>query len=239
MKKLILILTIIAAMALIISCASGIKSSTTEVILLRDVTDKHLAEPDVKELLALFDFSGDNKWNGAVFHFADLSDVSYNLISEAKINTAGMWLSNEFERDKQIKNFTNDVSKILAEAENESVGKRNSSIYLPIAHQLNYLAQSKAQRRVLLVYSDLMENTIDVSFYNKKTLEQLQTNPETISKSFEQLQALQNLSRIEVYLIYQPTDSESDKVFIVVSAFYKKLLEDKGAKVNISASINL
>lgn len=239
MKKLILIPVIISAVALLISCTASPTPATTEASVLRDVTDKHLAAPDTNEILSLFDLSGGNKWNGAVFHFADLSDVSYNRTSEAKIKPAGMWLSNEFERSTEIKNFKKEISKILIDTGNENSGKRNSSVYLPIAGELNRLAKSKAQKRVLLIYSDLMENTTDVSFYNKKTLAKLQINPEAIRKYFEGLQALQNLSGIEVYFIYQPADSESDKVFTAVSAFYKKLLEGKGAKVNISANINL
>ena len=149
-----------------------------------------------------------------------------------------MWLSYGLERDKEIKNFKNEVLQIVTAAGNDIVGKNNSSVFLPIANALNELARSKAQRRVLLIYSDLMENTMDISFYTKKQFQLLTTNPDSIKKQFEHLQTLQNLNGIEVNFIYQPTDSQNDKVFAIVSAFYKKLFEDKGAKVNISANIN-
>ena len=238
MKKFILTTMIISAMILLASCVSAPAPTVTRVAVLKDITQKHLAVPDATEVISLFDFTGDNKWNGADFEFGDLSDVSYNKFSEAKINTADMWLSNELDRDKEIKGFKEKISKIITLAGNDTIGRRNSSIYLPIARKLNELAQSKAQRKILLIYSDLMENTIGVSLYNKKTLEILQTNPETIEKQFEQLQALQNLAGVEVYFIYQPTDSESDKVFTLVSAIYKRLLEDRGATTKISANIN-
>lgn len=239
MKKLILIIIIISVIALIISCTQMPSPIITEVSAFWDITDKQLSDPNANDILSLFDFSGDNKWNGADFHFAGLSDVSYIPFSEVKINTAGMWLSNDLARDAEIKNFKNGVLKIIQTAGNDTIGKRNSSLYLPIARELNRLSQSKVDKKYLLIYSDLMENTIDISFYNKKTIEQLQTNSDAIKKQFEQMQALQNLNGIEVYLIYQPVDSESDKTFTIVSGFYKKLLEEKGAKVNITANINL
>lgn len=231
-------ITTIAIMA-IVSCIKSTPPVTTEVGLLVDITSIQTIKPDTNEILSVFDLKGDKRWNGATFHYSEISDVSYNQISETKINTADIWSSNEIGRDKEIKNFKTTVLKILDNTEHNKTGKNNSAIYLPIARELNRLANSKAQKRILLIYSDLMENTIDITFYNKKQFQNLTTNPEAIQKQFEQLQVIQNLHGIEVHLIYQPIDSQSDKVFRIVSGFYKKLLENKGAKVKISASVNL
>ncbi len=239
MKTILYILATVAVLVTIVACIRAPEPFTTEIVLLKDITGIQPAKPEDLSIFSLFDFSGDMKWNGAVFHFSDISDVSYNSFSEAKIKTTGMWLSNELEREKEIKNFRTEVSKILEEGGKSIKGKSNSSIYLPLAYELNKLAKSKSQRRVLLLYSDLMENTDDISFYNKKQYQLLTTNPGSMQKKFTQMQALQNLTSIEVNFIYQPNDSQSDKVFTVVSTFFKQLLEAKGAKVNISANINL
>lgn len=237
MKTILYIFVTISVIVTIVTCTPSPKTYTTEVRVLKDITEIQSVNPDSQAVISMCDFSGDKRWNGATFHYSEISDVSYTHFSEAKISTAKMWLSNELERDAEIKNFKNEVSKILRVAINNINGKNNSSIYLPIAHELNELARSKAQRRVLVIYSDLMENTIDISFYNKKQFQMLTSDTDSILKTLEQLQAIQNLDGIEVYLIYQPTDSQSDKVFTVVSEFYKKLLENKGAKVNISANL--
>jgi len=222
-----------------VACTKAPSPFSTEIVVLHDITELQQSKPDANGIFAMLNFSGDKRWNGVIFHYSEISDVSYNRFSEAKINTAEMWLSNELERDKEIKNFKNEVSKILDEVNKDSEGKNNSSIYLPIAHELNKLAKNKAQRRVLLIYSDLMENTMDISFYDKKQFSLLITNPDTIHKKLDQMQSLQNLNGIEVNFIYQPIDSQNDKVFTVISSFFKKLFEDKGAKVNISANITL
>ncbi len=235
MKTTILILLFSITIFIIAWMTS--QTSTTEVAVFRDITDQELAQPSVADVLRLYDFA-QNKWNGAVFHFSDITQVSFNPAEEIKLETANQWTNNEFQREDEVKQFQKSVAGILAQAEQAIVGKRNSSIYLPIANELNRLAQSKADKKYLLIYSDLMENTSSLSFYNKKTLALLQTDPEAIRKQFDQLETLQNLGGIEVYFIFQPIDTYSDKAFTIATAFYKKLLEDKGATVHISANIN-
>jgi hypothetical protein len=112
-------------------------------------------------------------------------------------------------------------------------------MYTPIARELELLSKSKSQRRILIVYSDLMENTESLSFYRKQDFEKLKTKPEQVQKYFEALAPINTLTGIEIYFIYQPTDTKSDERFRIISGFYKKFLESKGAEVNISANLTM
>jgi len=203
----------------------------------RDVTDKYLAKPEASEILTFFNLSDGGNWNGAIFRFSDLSDVSYNKSLEVRIDPANPWFSNEIERQKQIESFDNAASTILNDAEKDSIGRNNSSIYLPIAGELNRLSQSKAQKRILIIYSDLMDNDLDVSLYSKNEFRELEQNPQSLRSVFEARQQLGDLTGIEVHFIYQPADVLQDKEYRIVSAFYQKLLEDKGASVTIEANL--
>jgi len=236
MKTIIWTLIVLSIVALIASCTMQ-KQSTTEVVIFYDMTDKQLAQPNVNEILSLYSLK--NKWDGAVLRFTILTDVSYNQISEASIEPKNEWLSNEMDRDKEIKNFKNEVSEIIANSGKGMISKSSSSIYLPIANELNKLSNSKSDKRVLIVYGDLMENTEDLSFYRKRDFELLKVNPEQVQKQLEKLAMLNSLMGIEVNFIYQPSEIKSDQSFQTISKFYKKLLEDKGAKVNISANLNI
>ena len=237
MKTTVITIIVLTAIAtLVVSCSSP-KPITTEVIVLRDITEKGLPKPNLDELSHIFGLS-ENMWNGASLYFENITDVSYNPVNEAKISAQNEWLSNELERDKEIKDFKNKVNQIIINSNADTTGKNNSSVYLPIVRQLNQLNQSKSQRRVLIVYSDLMENTNSISFYNKKTMAVLKTNPEFMRKQFEVLQSIAELKGIEVYIIFQPSSTKSDSDFKTVSEFYQMLLEDKGAKVIISANLN-
>ena len=143
-------------------------------------------------------------WNGGILTFSNVSDVSYNKIETARIDPANKWLSNEFDRDKAIQAFKDSISQIAASANQISLGKKQSSIYVPIANELNRLSQSKAQRRILIVYSDLMENDhwLTIALLTKSEFQQLQSNPDSLKNLFEQREpALSQLKGIQVYLI--------------------------------------
>jgi hypothetical protein len=83
-----------------------------------------------------------------------------------------------------------------------------------------------------------MENTSEMSFYDRQKQELLKTNPDAISKYFEAQLPLQNLQGIKIYIVFQPNGIEEDERFKIVSGFYKKLFEAKGAVVEITANIN-
>jgi len=228
---------ILLTTGVIITIAAYKAPPTTDLSVLRDVTDMHLSQPKAEELYGFYDFTGDKKWSGASFRYSNLSDVSYNRVSEAKIDNANQWFSNELARDKTIQKFHGDFSKIITDASADSIGREHSAVYVPVATELIRLSQSKDERRVLIVYSDLMENDLDLSLYSKDELHLLKSNPEALRETFEKRKALPSLSGVEVYLVYQPQDAETDYEYHLVSEFYKSLLESKGATVHIAANL--
>ena len=235
MKRIITVIIAVTAIALMVACTSQ-SPEITEVVVLRDITDRHLAQPNADEILTLF--NPKNKWDGRVFHFTDLTNVSYNQAIDVKLEAKNEWLSNELDRDKEIKQFKNKVSEIIVDNEKETVGKDNSSAYFPIAKELNRLSQSSSTEKILLIYSDLMENTREMSFYDKGRLNLLKTNPDRVKKYFDSQIELRNLIGIKIYIIFQPNEIKEDEQFKAVSGFYKTLLESKGAQVEIAASIS-
>jgi len=238
MKTIITILILLAFAGLYVAVMlSGGSSSIAEVSVFRDITESHLSQPEAAQILPLFNLD-QQKWNGGVFRFTDITDVSYMPIKETSIGAANQWLSNEYDRASEIKKFDSDVTKILFDASKDKVGRWLSSVYLPIANELNNLSHSTSKRRVLLVYSDLMENDLNYSFYNNSTLNLLSKNYEIAQNKFDEMMPLENISGIEVYLLYEPPDAVRDVRYKIVSGFYKQYLESKGATVTISASLH-
>ena len=238
MKTTLIILITLLSIAVILTACTNKSHTTTHIVGLWDITDKSIPRPDAKEITKFYGFEKD-KWNGGSFRFSAITQVSLNPSEYQDVRGANQLLSNEFKREEEIKLFEKGVADIIDRAEQAKTGQNNSSIYLPIASELNQLAKSEADsRKILLIYSDLMENTEQFSFYRKKDLSLLVTSPESLAKQLENIQPLDELSGIEVYFIYQPSDSKSDTLFQLVSGFYKKLLEQKGAKVFISANLN-
>jgi len=238
MKTGAIILSILAVFAILVGCSNYTSTSkTTEVVTIRDITDMMTVTPKVEDITPLFDLQKE-KWNGGIFRLVDLSDVSYNRTHEVNIEAENQWLSNEFTRNDAVKTFYSDINKTLSNSSKETIGKNNSSLYFPIATELNHLSQSHANKRIMLIYSDLMENTESISFYKKGTLTKLTTNPDSIKEQFELQMKLGNLSGITIYLIYQPVNTTDDEKYRIVSNFYKHLFESYGASVEITANVN-
>lgn len=236
MKILISLISIVIVVIIIIGCNSN-NTTETHVVVIRDITDAQLSQPKSEDITKQFELDN-SQWNGAKFRFVDITNVSYNHTLEANITSENQWMGNEFDRQKKVKSFYTEISKILNEAEKEEIGKDNSSVYVPIARELNRLSQSTSQRRTMLIYSDLMENTEEMSLYDTTKLNLLKTNPDLIWKYFNAQVPLQNLDGIKIYLIYQPPDTGKDGQYKIVSEFYKDLFESKGATMEITANIN-
>jgi hypothetical protein len=234
--KTIIPVIIIIILAIIFACNPG-NLSETEVVVIRDITDIQLSQPKSEDITKLIDLDN-SKWNGANFRYVDITDVSYNRTYQASIKSENQWMGNEFDRQKKVKGFSADISEILNEVEKVTIGKDNSSIYIPVARELNKLSQGSSQKKILLLYSDLMENTDELSLYDNNKLNLLKINPDSIQKYFEAQIPLQRLDGIKIYLIFQPSNTEEDRQYKIVSGFYKELFESKGATVEITANIN-
>jgi hypothetical protein len=238
MKTILTIILIIAGIILVAGCAQlGNPSMSADTTIIWDITDSMMVTPKLSEVISLYGFE-DNIWSEAKFRLLNVTDVSINKIHEASIESENEWMSNKFKRNDKVKKFYSDINEILSDALKQKIGKDNSSLYLPLAKELNRLSNSKASNRVMLVYSDMLENTDEMSFYKNETLSLLKTNPDSVKKYFESQLKLENLTGIKIYLVFQPLNMKQDEVYRIVSGFYKNLFENKGATVEITAGIN-
>lgn len=236
--KTTIIIILLSIAVLFIGCATTNQSTTTHAVVLMDVTDKFLSRPVANDILKLYGFDG-NRYNGGIFQFSDLTKVSFNATEEVKVAKVNQWLSNQFQRDKEIASFNKSVTDTITQAESAPAGENNSSIYYPVANALNGLAQSNADKKYALIYSDLMEHTPQISFYNKNSLMEVKEKPEVIRALLESQMQLQSLQGITIYLLYEPTNSLQDEEFKIVSKFYSDLFESHGATVIIAPNIQM
>lgn len=242
-KSITFLLGFLAAMfimgiAFIASC-TPVGHKTRIISVLGDVTEKQLAQPHSPEILPLFHLNND-PLDGAEFDYSDVSDVSLNRRITFSLAQGGNSITtNQFDRKREVQKFKKSLTDFLDSLAVDTVGRDHSSVYLAIAQELNRLARDKtADRKLLLVYSDLMENTQAISFYSKKTISLLHSSPEKISDLLLAQMPLGDLSGTEVHFVFQPGNIQDDAAFRLVSGFYKKLLEGKGATVFISANLS-
>lgn len=234
-----------AIIAILLSAAAGVafyscntNSYLVSETFLLDKTDSFLAIPDSASVRNLFSANTDI-WQGYEFRLLPLSDVDYNPVYTASLSPACEYLSNIYGREDDEKIFFSKIDSAFAKVKSIPSGRNYSSLYRPIATELKRLSESTAKRRVLVAYSDFMENTFSVSFYKTETFQLIKTNPDSVKKIFESEISMPDLKGIEVYLIYQPKNNYDSILFTQTSGFYFKWLESKGAKVTIGANLIL
>lgn len=233
--------TLLITLALL-GCVAGLawtqlpKSNSIEVSVLRDVTDSELAKPDIHDLYTLFELE-DDKWNGGKFRFANLSDISLNYTSEIELQPEQALFSNEIEREAKLETFRTGIESILSKAGEDSIGRTHSSVYEPIARELEQLSKSKSGKRILIVFSDLLENKRDFSMYRNQNPAGEKPDADLVLREFTIRHPLPSLTGIVVYFIFQPANERQDEAFQNMSGIYQKLLGEKGATVYIKANL--
>lgn len=213
--------------------------TSTSVTLLWDVTEDLLPKPHAKAVVPLYNI--DNSPNdGASFTFRYTSEKSLNpetmfSLAPAEAHT----LVNMFERKAEIAAFTTAVTAFIDSVVADTVpGRAQSSIYIPLAETLNKVAADHtSNRKVVLVYSDLKENSSVISFYDPNMRSLLSTDPKAIQERLLGTVALTDLHGIEVLLLYEPKNADDDRTYRMLSQFYKSLLEGYGARVTIAANV--
>lgn len=234
---LIAFLAIIAAV-LFYSC-TGKSPHAVEASLIIDKTeDTFLAQPDTSAIKHLL--PADNEpWQGYRFRLLAISDVDYNPVQQVEILPAFEYTSNTYDRKDQTQKFFTEIDSAFEKANSTPSGKTRSSIYIPLARELNHLAESSAKRRILIIYSDLMEFSFLTDFYKKSVMQKLENQPDELMQTFEKQVPVKDLKGIEVMIVYQPRNNEESRQFDIVSKFYSNLLQSKGAKVTIGANLIL
>lgn len=225
----------VIAISLFFQSCTGQPYSVEQSVLV-DLTDSFLAKPDVEMHRKLFE--NKDVWNGYRFRISTITDINYNAAQGADIAPDCKYLSNIFKRKKKMKIFYEEMDSAFASILQTPSGKTKSTVYFPMTLELSRLSKSEAQRKILTVYSDLMEHSSLVSFYDKKIVQMLKESPDSVKKVLETQISLPNLSGIDVYFVHEPRNAEESNVFFIVSGFFKKWFESQGAKVNIGANFS-
>ena len=234
MKFVFLMIIMITAFGMLVVHA---QTYQTRVVVMNDVTDSLVSPVNMEALIHYIDLKTD-PWQSVNVSYLEITDMGNNPVRQARIGSKISWFSNELDRKAEIRGFETRVRDLGGKAKADHKGLDHSSIYLPLANQLNTLAQSEAKYKVLVLQSDLMENDI-LSFYDTATWSTLEKEPEKIVEKFKERQPLANLDSITVYLVFRPVDRVADQKYQVVSRLFKLMLQQAGASVEIQSTLNL
>jgi hypothetical protein len=237
MKRFILIVFI--SILCIVGCSPSDTQKQHEgtfVSLVVDRTDSFKSNPIPDPILELYhcDAMPDAE---CLFRFCTISDKrltpikQYHLPTIQESDRANKKDDPQF-RNKMILAFYEEVRETINDfniQKKKALG--NSECYITITQELKYLAQSKCQNKILIVFSDLMENA-SLNSYKSELY-----NTKSISNKLLKLNSIpENLKGVVVYFVYEPYNRLIEEKYLLMTQAYKLILEPKGAKVIIQAS---
>lgn len=153
-----------------------------------------------------------------------LYDVSSAKNKSVKLKAGkGEMEGNKYIRDKEVDKFKTKLLKSLEELNEENKGKSldKSYIYTPFCKGIKKLNKSDASRKIIVLYSDMLENSDLANLHSKKRdFEKWTTN-------FENTCDCEDVSDLEIFVVY-PVDKNNDSKIQVASDFWSDYLMKKG-----------
>lgn len=147
--------------------------------------------------------SGKVKWHypkSGVFE-ADLTDV-------------------QIKQEPLFKNFKTQLSTKFDELiKGESSKKDKTKIYLPLCKALTELSKSKSSRKIMVIFSDMIENSELFSMYKMKGIK-----PDEILIQLESTfsEKIPDLKDIEIYIVSK-RNKANDEIITLAEEFWKEL----------------
>ena len=234
--KHIILLVIIALVGVImVSCT---RTQPSQIIsFLGDTTEayfKHISTDEFKELSILNRHPNASESS----RIRAITELSLNPIYHYELPAVTQpMLGNEVVRRKLVTQYFTDLDSTLMILDSMNENRAGSVIYPVMAEELKLLSQAVANRKVLIVSSDLMERSFVANFYAPQTFYQLRNKRDKVIEHLQSQYPLPELSGVEVFFIYQPQTVQANVEFLAVSGMYKEMLEAKGATVQISANL--
>lgn len=248
MNRIKTILSAFALVLIILSCKEE-KPQLTAISVLIDVTDERFKDeqfiadnlPKFLSLMKLDKNTGG--FSGGQIKISLINEVSDSKSETIKIATGktGMMGENPLNRKDEVNRFFTELEESVAKVlEVANWGTDASKIYQKVTRECIKLNKIEADRKYLLIYSDMLENSNLFSFYGKNwknQIGQLMTTPEaTLDKLSKKGPTLPDLSEFEIYIIATRTPGNDDKINLS-EQFWTTMFEYQGATVTFGSGL--
>jgi hypothetical protein len=243
-KLFIYCLLFIIFLMVLISCQTNASKNyeTTECSVLIDITSSNM--PSLKhisseELIKLYKLDVAN-FDAGIYRQAFLTETFLNYTHQHLLNgVPSVLMNNSFDREEAIEAFKNQIGSAVDEIQHAEMNRPSSSVYVPICRELTRLSRSKSERKILLGYTDLKENSDYLSFLSEKARSDLEHSPDKIENYLQlEMPLPEDLTGITVYFIHEPSGADNF-LFKRLSRVYKSMIENRGGKVYIQANLQL
>ncbi len=231
------------SMVLLAACSglSGDKPSPgIAIAMVVDFTDPKKLWPSAGTTLPLFHLETTPDIEASL-HISPITNLQTTPLFSAHLPDVATTNSHNVTDDPQYRSrsvlqFYTEAKQSFTQLYNQFDSSKSltySECYISICRQLEWLASVNGTR-YLLIFSDLAEKSSAFNAYtNLKNL-----TIETVVKKLQAYYPLPpNLQGIHVVFCYQPINRVDDMRFNTMAAAYKKLLEAKGASIEVTSTI--
>ena len=232
MKPIIICLS---AIMLLSSCKGFHEPARiVSVTLLVDVTgDDDVIMPSIDRFKQIYAFKEDNT-KGARFKIEEISDVQFSAGKMLEIPPCPAILQNPGDRKRDTKKFLAEVSISLEQLKLREKGRDHSECYQSVARCLNEIAGEDCMQKIVIVSSDLFENSDVFSVYRNADLKKLFEKPGEVEKIFLKQVPLSDLGGVCVEFNYKAKDYKDSRRYGLIVSLYQKMIEDRHGKIIIS-----
>lgn len=219
---------------ILVGCNSD--SQMMIVSILQDQTDTLNAPLGMADITGILQLD-EQPQNGAEVRISAINDVGFNKTTTiALAEVKNKYTSNEYQRKtKDIPFFMDSVTTAI-EALNAGISKMSSSYVIQaIQKECIYLSNSSADTKILVISSDLAENSNFLNMYDERILQRIKDgDTELFNLVNEKYPLPDDLSDIQVFVHYVPKDRIKSDEFEIISSFYRQYLTSHNANFTIN-----
>ena len=249
MKRIIYIIPLLI-ISVLFSCKPE-KTQTTAVIVLIDVTDERFkdnqfTEENIPKFLQLMKLNKETGgYSGGEIKFSLINEVSDSKSRKAQIASGetGLMGENPLTRKDEVNRFCDELDIALSEVlEKADWGTNASKIYQKVTRECIKLSREEADRKYLIIYSDMLENSKLFTFYGnnwKSQIDKMINEPElTMEKLGAKGPSLPDLSDLEIFIIATRTEGNDEKINLS-EQLWTSLFEYQGATVTFGSTLEI
>lgn len=238
--KTIKFLTII--ILLIFSACSTPKTPTTnEVYVLVDVTasadnKNHSLNLDKQKIMQLCGLNKD-PMSAVKYSHSLITEVHLNQEFRENLKPANPSDYNKYKRLAKIKKFVTKIESAVTKLENSEYDRASSNIFIAIANTINKVIKNDADKQLVIIQSDMLDNSYLFSAYDSGQMARLKKSPKFLIDILgKETPITENLDKMKIIIVHQP-NAQTDYSFRLIANIYKKYLQDKGASVQIVGNL--
>lgn len=183
----------------------------------------HSVEADLDNYLKIMHVTDEEPSNYGTIKLFPLYDIGSTPSSTVKLNKGKSKMeSNRYLRQQEVDKFkTKVMEKVEAmNAQYSNKHLKKSHIVQPLFKGFAKIEKSKADRKVVLIYSDMLENSKIANFHKGIKTDKLMA-------TLQQYWTTEDLSDLEVYIVH-PIDKGNDQKIQTSGDFWKSFLTNKG-----------